>query len=101
MTRISVYLPKEASGYADASENIETRMCDAFGGFTAYDARGGWKAPDGDIVREPVTVYESFTDMKAHQAYQAAQAAAHAVATLTDETAVMYTVDGECHMVEA
>ena len=36
---------------------VESRLLDAAGGFTSTASVGVWRAPDGTVYREPVTVY--------------------------------------------
>jgi hypothetical protein len=43
---------------ASIHENVRDWLCDQFGGFTAHDATGGWKAPGGAVIVEPVTCYD-------------------------------------------
>jgi hypothetical protein len=36
---------------------LRNKLCHVFGGFTAHEAVGGWKDPNGRVVIEPVIRY--------------------------------------------
>ena len=36
---------------------LEKRLCQQFGGFTATLGQGGWQTLDGRVICEPVTIY--------------------------------------------
>lgn len=102
MSRAVIYLPKEAENYDDALHAIQSRLCDAFGGCTSYDARGHWVDDDGDVIDEPCTVVETFDDGDRHpelRTYGTVHALAEEVYRITDESAIMVAVDGEKYLI--
>jgi hypothetical protein len=68
--RIAIYIPTvdkegreiDAIYRISVAANIKRAMCQKFGGFTQYDARGGFVSADGEMVFEDVTVVYSFVD---------------------------------------
>lgn len=46
----------------DVHSKLRKALCDTFGGFTATGGQGGWRAPDGSIVQDNVTVYDVAMD---------------------------------------
>jgi hypothetical protein len=56
MTTAKIYVPTDVCD--DVHSEIQTRMADEYGGFTAYEGQGGWKNDDGEIITENVRVYE-------------------------------------------
>jgi hypothetical protein len=45
---------------ADFIRVLEEQSCQINGGFTSYDANGGYRNEKGEIVREPITVFETY-----------------------------------------
>jgi hypothetical protein len=41
---------------------LQRKLAHYFGGFTATDARGGWVATGGELIKEQVTVYDIAVD---------------------------------------
>jgi hypothetical protein len=39
---------------------LEEQSCQINGGFTSYEANGGYQSSRGDIIREPITVFETY-----------------------------------------
>lgn len=97
MPTAKLYLPKTADDYADTLESVKRRVADAYDGFTAYDAAGGWVADDGTLVEEPVTVIETAAGMGADRDTMASfmMTLAGDVKMSTDEDTVMVVVDGD------
>jgi hypothetical protein len=102
MAQAKIYLPKTADNYKEALTAIKRDFATDFGGFTVYGQTdgvvGGWKEPaTGEIIEEPVCVVETLTSgpMSRAEVHNAAQG----VKSITDEDAVMYTIDGEKFMV--
>lgn len=112
--RVTVTVPKDvnednARKCGDFGENrawvaavpdvVKKRMAGKFGGFTAYDAAGGWVDGDGNLIEEPVTVIESYTgDDETAPMY--ARCIALEVLNMLYQDAAMYTIDGTAHFVE-
>jgi hypothetical protein len=88
--------------YQACLEHAQKRIADTCGGFTMYDATGGW-VEDGSIVEEDVTVVEGYCD-KSH---------ANAVIWLDgvveyimgrngyNESAIMFTVGNDQYLVHS
>jgi len=53
-------IPKERRD--DFIRVIEEESCTLNGGFTAYEARGGYVNRDGEVIREPITIIETYGD---------------------------------------
>jgi hypothetical protein len=64
---ISLYIPTKGADGRDlvawkrfsVLKKIKQEMCDHFGGYTAYEAEGGWKSGK-TYVYEDITVIQSF-----------------------------------------
>ena len=55
MYEATIILPfGEFDGY---QAEFETELIDAFGGFTRDECKGGWRAPNGETILEPVSRY--------------------------------------------
>jgi hypothetical protein len=37
---------------------LQSRLIEAFGGYTAIDCRGGWQSPNGTLHNDPGTAYD-------------------------------------------
>jgi hypothetical protein len=66
---IKIYVPStvDTSNKVDNSLQVNAALSflsDRFGGATSYQALGCWKSPIEGLVKEPVTICESFTDSK-------------------------------------
>lgn len=56
MILASFILPTHDNSGNDLSpihSGLQSELVDSFGGFTAIDSLGGWRAPDGKIMVEP------------------------------------------------
>ena len=51
-------IPKENRD--DFINVIEEESCNQNGGFTAFEARGGYVNPDGKVIREDITIIETY-----------------------------------------
>ena len=60
---------------------VEARFVKAFGGFTEYEAKGGWENEKGKIIKESVTVVKSFYMCEDKFAY----AEGHSIALMVKE----------------
>lgn len=58
----TIYIPRSIPQWL--KENIEWNLVEHFGGFTSYKAQGAWAAPDLEVVKEPVFVYEILSKKK-------------------------------------
>ena len=113
--RITVTVPKTintVNAYADrvdpalfedAGEHrldmVKRQIARAFGGFTAYDAAGGWVDDDGNLIQEPVTVVESYVTEDIPEAKDAVRNIARGVMVALCQDAAMYTLDNEAHFI--
>lgn len=52
----AVILPRDIA-HLDVLASFENALITEFGGFTRTFAFGGWRAPDGRVILEPVSVY--------------------------------------------
>jgi len=53
------YVPSTTSiDMLPLKRRLEEMFIDAFGGFTAISASGGWKSPSEKVIMEPVVVYQ-------------------------------------------
>lgn len=100
MARATVYLPKTANDYRAALQHIKLEFAESFGGFTSYGEGvdgvvGGWVNPEGDLIEEPVVVVESYDSGTTQSPHSVASAVARDVKDITDETSVMYAVNGD------
>jgi hypothetical protein len=85
-----VYVPHAVSDEIRAE--LRRKMCERYGGFTSVDGAGGWKAPNGDIIAEPVAVHEVAGATPAAAADMAAF-----VAERSDEDCVMWRHSNGTH----
>ena len=51
-------IPKEKRD--DFINVVEEESCNLNGGFTAFEARGGYVNRDGKLIREPITIIETY-----------------------------------------
>lgn len=94
MYEIVIPLPK---GIDDRlTDRVKARAAKEFGGFTTTDAQGGWVAPNGETVTEPVTVLTVVADRTdptdGPTAETWAKVTARHVSEESDETTVMWFV---------
>lgn len=82
-TMIRIYIPTAVE--AKVSDAVKKRAADAFGGFTTFDASGGWTDDDGNLITEQVEVIEV-----ENASENWAKSTASWVAKKTDETEVMW-----------
>lgn len=103
MQKIEIIIPKlNNSGESlDAViAGIKTNMCQLFGGFTAFDAQGGWISNEGELFQEQVTVLVSaVADDQAEEAKMII-AIARNVLEITDQLAVFISIDGKAQIIE-
>lgn len=85
MTQATIYMPHGIDEKVLSA--VLKRASDKFGGFTTVEASGGWVSPDGELVKEPVTLVKV-----AGAGENWAQSTAQWVADKTDETEVMWQV---------
>ena len=104
MATAKIYLPKGATSDELLTE-VQRTVCEEFGGFTMYDARGGWEDEDGEIVKEKVHAIETSVEVKEHHSRWVTENGmrstfrklAKKVINETDEDAVMWVLNGEPH----
>lgn len=68
---VAVYVPLEAhrnkpgieeTDTARVLETVQRRLASAFGGFTQYNATGGWVDGSGNLIVEPIGVVKAYHD---------------------------------------
>jgi hypothetical protein len=93
-------LPKPMDSYQACLEHAQQQLCDRYGGFTSYDARGGWHNGD-EIEQEPVTVVEAYADVSPENAVIYMDSVVEYIAGRNgyDESQIMFTVDNEMYVV--
>ncbi|MFC6717919.1 hypothetical protein ACFQGT_09785 [Natrialbaceae archaeon GCM10025810] len=63
--KVRFYIPTTKDGAEDVVDEVVIRLSNLFGGATTLPAKGAYVMNDGELVREEVTLVESFhTDMK-------------------------------------
>lgn len=89
MTTAKIYVPDAVDD--STHQYVKSWLAEEFGGYTAYDAQGGWRNDDGDLVEESVTVYEIVAPSTADggHVYNVFSDLAHGVKHMSDESAVM------------
>lgn len=103
---LKLYIPEAAAETADVADKtvldvLKGRAADHYGGFTTYQAMGGWKNGNGDLIEEKVTILEVVIGENPDVEPETfGKVNARWILTATDETAVMFTADGEKSMVE-
>jgi len=77
----------------ELTDRVKRRAAEHYGGFTVANADGGWKAPNGELVTEPVEVLTVLADDSAETPPESfARATAKHLARESDETEVMWFV---------
>jgi hypothetical protein len=106
VTTIKAYVPHGAGETEPLSngetvlETLKSRACDHYGGFTAYEASGGWMGPNG-VVEEPVTVLEILVPESANVEPETfAKVNARWMFRATDEQMVMFKCGNETVVVQ-
>ena len=71
---VKIYVPStvNVNDRADNKKQVDNALSflsDKFGGATSYEALGCWKSPTEGLVKEQVTVCESFTDSSGLQSH--------------------------------
>lgn len=100
MTQVKVYLPKEADNYDGVLAYTQMRFANCFGGFTTYDATGGWVDSNGDTVTEPVTVIESYNDRSIQTVKELMEHISLRIFVRTNEDAIAYTIDNKMYFID-
>jgi len=90
MKEIVIPIPTDVS--TQLTDRVKGRMAEHYGGFTVTQADGGWKAPNGELVTEPVQVLTTVADESDTPAESFGRATAKHVAAESDETEVMWFV---------
>jgi hypothetical protein len=63
MTHYKIYLPKTAAKkrytkHESVGKKLRKRFANEFGGYTKYQAKGGWQNDKNELIEETVFVYE-------------------------------------------
>lgn len=99
---IAIYIPtKDAKGEdlnyvtrANRLKDVRKEFARAFGGFTEYEAIGGWES-NGKVVIEPITIVKSFYSAGSDRyAYQLARTLALVIKTDLKQEAVTIEQNG-------
>lgn len=103
MQKVEIIIPNQNNSGESLEAvitGIKTNMCQLFGGFTAFDAQGGWVSDEGKLYQEQVTVLVSaVADDKAEEA-QMILAIARNVLEITDQLAVFVSIDGKAQIID-
>lgn len=107
--RIAVYIPTESNGDVIPADERETvagyvrRAFSAkFGGYTEFEARGGFVNSSGELIEEPVSVVYALIEVEddeqsqrlAHSGYSAfAGKVAHYIAEELRQATALYEID--------
>ena len=57
-------MPNDLDKSGTVVSAVKERLSREYGGFTAYDANGGWINDDGELVEDNITVVESVGDIR-------------------------------------
>ncbi len=102
--RVSMTIPNKPNEnrYNYVIESVERAFSGMFGGFTEYPAMGGWVMREtGELIKEPVVVIEGM-DCGDYEVREVGELlydlSCEAMSVLTEEEAVMYTIDGKCYL---
>ncbi len=58
-----IVMPHTYTSEAEAAhEKLRARLCEAFGGYTAFIGTGGWRSPTGTVVKDDVVIYDVAMD---------------------------------------
>jgi hypothetical protein len=72
---------------------VKVSFANKFGGYTEYDAHGGYIAKDGTLVEENVTVVESLSNCDIAEIVEYTHKIAVCVQKLMKQETVLYTVN--------
>lgn len=98
---IRFYLPKNAASTPDVNDStvadvIKSRSAREYGGYTVFEASGGWLNNGGRTVKESVKVIEVRAAVTADiEPMTFAKVNARYIYRATDESMVMATVDNK------
>ena len=97
-----IILPKfdnDGKSLAWCHEQYQKAFCVCFGGYTAYNVRGGWMNDDGELYRDESIAYHiAMDDMGPIKLRALAQAAAH---ELKQECIFIVLPSGEVEFITA
>lgn len=105
--KVAVIIPSTTNvSEAASSEEVakwikaaKVKLAGLFGGFTSYNAVGGWVSPVHGLVEEPVTVVSSFTDETGLKRLSEVKGFAAELAGAMGQEAVAVEVDHSLHFV--
>ena len=101
MQKVEIIIPQtnnsgESLGAVIAG--VKTNLCNLFGGYTAFEAQGGWVSDSGELFEEPVVVLISAAT-KASDA-QLITTIARDVLEITDQLAMFISIDGQAQIID-
>jgi predicted RNA-binding protein len=78
----------ETDETAEWLDDLKAEMADVCGGYTAYEAEGGWYH-DGELITDDVLVVETYTQGRDEIAFNLLKDYAHFIVGNTSEDSVM------------
>jgi hypothetical protein len=100
--RATIVIPTESEGdiiptdKREGALNIAQRkIAEALGGFTGYEAQGGWLNGKGEIVKENVTVIEAYSAKDGEYIENLLHSLAAELAATLNQDCVLWTIDGK------
>lgn len=103
MQKVEIIIPKQnnnGESLEPVISQVKMNLCQLFGGFTAFQAEGGWISDEGKLYQEPVTVLVSaVAEDKADEAKLIISIARN-VMELTDQLAVFVSINGQAQIID-
>jgi hypothetical protein len=84
---------------AEMVEAVENEIALFFGGFTTYQAFGGYIADSGKLVREPVTIVTSFVSTLKQNQRKGLFILAHRIAKQMNQESVLLEIGAKVYFV--
>jgi hypothetical protein len=78
---------------------IKRDLCEHFGGYTVTEGQGGWINGDGELIAEPVAVYQVAYDESKRAAPGIIASIACAAGKTAGQDAMFFVIDGEAEIV--
>lgn len=101
-TRVKIYVPEQAGNKTWNPDHtmlskLKEMAADKFGGFTEYEAKGGWLNSSDELVEENVRVIEILSKETESLTEGWAKSEANWLKAHTDEEVILITVGGEMY----
>jgi hypothetical protein len=105
--KIAIYIPSTVNGNQPAPADMidrwvrasKIKMANLFGGFTSYQAHGGWFSPEHGLIEESVTIVQAFTDPEGLTKLDKVNDLAKEIAADMSQEIVSVEVDGTLNFV--